>query len=117
MEVSALSAVVRPVAAASQPDLAEVRKDEQREASVDGTRVRIAERAERLKASQTDKPAILYQTLGRAHASSSASVSDEAIDLFSAHSETNFDARNQLAAGSVLDTSNVRESPSAKSSG
>jgi hypothetical protein len=114
MEVSALSALTRPIAATNEPDPPEVRKTEQREASVEGTRVQLADRDERLKASQTRQPAILYQTLGRAHASSSASVSDEAIDLFSTHSTTDFDARNQLAAGSVLDTSTVRDPPSTK---
>ena len=116
MEVAATSGYVQAVAAATERAPAEMRKAEQRDASVEGTRVALSAREERQRASQSEAPAMLYQQIGRARASGSASLSDEAIDLFSAHTETNFDARNQLASGRVIDTSTVHDPPAGSSS-
>ena len=116
MEIAALSGHARPVAAVNDPASTDARKTVQREASVESTRVSLSEREDRQRASQAKAPGMLYQQLGRAHSSGSASLSDEAIDLFSAHSETDFDARNQLAAGGLIDTSTVRDSLSNRSS-
>ena len=107
MEVSALSGQIRAMAGSQESSPTSARKDVQREASVERTRENIATRDERSQALHSDNQVLMYRELGRSKAPDKP-PSNEAIDLFSAHQSTDFNARTQLAAGNVIDTSQVR---------